>query len=113
MHEGYPGCTSASYFSLFFHPDFLIFCTQQIHLTKSGFQNQWMLHFIHFKDFLPQTTKRVGDCAWSQTQTEPVFLRNLSKVVIQPETKIGDSGFSEGFCGFSTGSVKSSETLWK
>lgn len=71
-------------FLSFFHPDFLIFCTQQIHLTKSGFQNQWMLHFIHFKDFLPQTTKRVGNCAWSQTQTEPIFLRNLSKVVIQP-----------------------------
>lgn len=42
MHEGYPGCTSASYFSFFFffHPGFLVSCTQQIHLAKSAFQNQ-------------------------------------------------------------------------
>lgn len=84
MHKGYPGCTSASYFS-FFSDWFPFFLHPTDTFNKVRFSKPGILHFVHFKDFLSQTTKGVGNCAWSQTQTEPVFLRNLSKVAIQPK----------------------------
>lgn len=79
MHNACAGCTSALYFSFslwfpcFLHPTGAF---EKVRFPKPVDAPQ-RFYPVHFKHFLSQTTKKIGNSAWKQTQSKLVFLRKF------------------------------------